>query len=379
VEAEGNRALTEEENIIIDQEIEAINQELEKLRGTQIHRETYPPVKDKSRDIKEAIGIHTEEPRKPNEPIFLKPSRIKNQKRDLSQVLLSGINMLDKRIIGFNPGELSIWSGSNGSGKSSILSQIAIEVVNQNFNTALFSGELRADKVLNWLQLQAAGIRHSISTQYENYYTVPDNVKQRVNEWLDSRLFIYNNDYGTRVVSVLSAIKDCIEKQNIRMVIIDNMMSLDLASFGGEKYEKQTSLVLALCELAKQTNVHIHFVAHPRKSLGFLRKNDISGTADITNAADNVFIVHRVNSDFKRTTKLDLGLKEDNLLYQYSNVIEICKNRDLGIADEFVGLHFEKESKRFLNWVKERKQYGWEADRQGFYKVDDNEKLPFDE
>ena len=112
VEAEGNRAFAEEENIIIDQEIEAINRELEQLRGTPIHRDTYPPVKDKSRDIKEAIGLHKEEPRKPNEPIFLKPSRIKNQKRDLSRVLLSGINMLDKRIIGFNPGELSIWSGS---------------------------------------------------------------------------------------------------------------------------------------------------------------------------------------------------------------------------------------------------------------------------
>jgi hypothetical protein len=162
------------------------------------------------------------------------------------------------------------------------------------------------------------------------------------------------------------------------MVILDNMMSLDLASVSGERYEKQTALVLALCELAKKYSIHIHFVNHPRKSLGFLRKNDISGTADITNAADNVFIIHRVNTDFKRFTKQDLGLKEDNPLYSYNNVIEICKSRDTGVCDEFIGLYFEKESKRFLNTKDELKRYGWEKDSLGFMNID-NERLPFDD
>lgn len=160
------------------------------------------------------------------------------------------------------------------------------------------------------------------------------------------------------------------------MVIIDNMMSLDVTGIGGEKYEKQTSLVIALCELAKQYNVHIHFVAHPRKAIGFLRKTDISGTADLTNAADNVFIVHRVNRDFKQATKQDLGFKDDNILYQFSNVVEICKNRDLGVQDQFVGTIFEPESKRFKNSTMEVKRYGWEENDKGFMSAD--EPLPFD-
>jgi hypothetical protein len=163
------------------------------------------------------------------------------------------------------------------------------------------------------------------------------------------------------------------------MVIIDNMMSLDVASIGGEKYERQTALVIALCELAKHYNIHIHFIAHPRKTIGFLRKTDISGTADLTNAADNVFIVHRVNRDFKQATKQDLGLKDDNILYQFSNVVEICKNRDLGIQDAFVGTIFELESKRFKNSPGEIKRYGWENNNIGFMSVDNNEKLPFDD
>lgn len=359
-----------EELKAIDKELSETEQELTK-RGYRVYRE--PQGKT---DLSAIVGAEPQAIY--DKPIFLKPSQIKTSKRDLSKVIKSGIALLDKRIIGFNPSELTILSGSNGSGKSSILSQLAIEGIDQGFKVAMFSGELMADRVLNWLQLQCAGKKNTQATQYENFYTVAEQTKEKINKWLEDKLYIYNNDLGTKVENVLSAIKDCIEKNKINMVILDNMMSLDLASVGGEKYEKQTTLVLALCELAKKYKVHIMFVAHPRKAIGFLRKTDISGTADITNAADNVFIIHRVNTDFKRFTKQDLGLKEDNPLYSFNNVIEICKNRDLGISDEFIGLYFEKESKRFLNTKKELRRYGWEKNNQGFMTVD-NEKLPFDD
>jgi archaellum biogenesis ATPase FlaH len=358
-----------EELKVIDKELSETEQELSR-RGHKVYREPQGKA-----DLSAIVGAEPQAIY--DKPTFLKPSQIKTSKRDLSKVIKSGIALLDKRIIGFNPAELSIWSGSNGSGKSSILSQLAIEGIEQGFKVAMFSGELMADRVLNWLQLQCAGKKYTQATKYENFYTVAEQTKEKINKWLEDKLYIYNNDLGTKVENVLSAIKDCIEKNKINMVILDNMMSLDLASVNGDRYEKQTALVLALCELAKKYRIHIHFVCHPRKSIGFLRKNDISGTADITNSADNVFIIHRVNTDFKRLTKQDLGLKEDNPLYSYSNVIEICKSRDTGVCDEFIGLYFEKESKRFLNTKDEAKRYGWEAGQGGFMAID-NDKLPFD-
>lgn len=359
-----------EELKAIDKELSETEQELTR-RGHKVYRE--PQGKT---DLSAIVGAEPQAIQ--DKPIFLTPSQIKTSRRDLSKVIKSGITLLDKRIIGFNPSELSIWSGSNGSGKSSILSQLAIEGIEQGFKVAMFSGELQADRVLNWLQLQCAGKKNTQATKYENFYTVPEQTKEKINEWLENKLYIYNNDLGTKVENVLTAIKDCIEKNKINMVILDNMMSLSMASVSGEKYEKQTALVLALCELAKKYNIHIHFVAHPRKAIGFLRKSDISGTADLTNAADAVYIIHRVNTDFKRFTKQDLGLKDGNPLYSYNNVIEVCKSRDTGVCDEFIGLYFEKESKRFLNTKDELKRYGWEKNNQGFMTVD-NEKLPFDD
>ena len=153
-----------------------------------------------------------------------------------------------------------------------------------------------------------------------------------------------------------------IEQHQTDVVIIDNLMSLDLSEMRGEKYDRQTTLVLTLSEFAKKYNVHIHFVCHPRKPVGFLRKSDISGSADLTNAADNVFMMHRVNQDFLRLGGEFLGQTEIKKYEDFTNVIEIMKNRDLGVSDEFIGVYYEPESKRMLNFRQENKRFGWSGE-----------------
>lgn len=344
----------------LDAEIEEIDKELQRVSSS-------PYTKNKTDtkiDLSSIVGAARTEASKGD--IFLTPMNIKVYERDRNLIIPSGIDRLDKRIMGFNKGELSVWSGSNGCGKSSLLSQMAIESIDSGRKVALYSGELRSDRVMNWLHLQCAGKKNVNTTQYDNYFTVPGSIRMKINQWLETKLYVYNNDYGSKVEAVVAAVKNCIEQNNIDIVIIDNLMSLDMSAVAGERYEKQTNLVLALTDLCKLKNVHIHFITHPRKTMMFLRKNDISGTADITNAADNVFLVHRCNTDFKKGIKEHLGVKDDSPILRYDNVIEVCKNRDLGISDEFIGMYFEKETKRFLNISTEFKHYGWENSADGF-------------
>ena len=297
---------------------------------------------------------------KTNEPLFFTSTTIKPKDRSQTVSIETGITKLDKKIIGLNKGEVSCVSGLRGSGKSSLMSQIALEAVQRKYKTALFSGELSENRVLEWLQLQAAGKLYTQPTKYENYFYVDDKTKYYINKWLDNKIYIYNNNYGNDAQKILNSVEQCITKNKVDLVILDNLMSMSLESLSGDKYERQTKLVLGLVRYAQDNDVHILFVAHPRKSIGFLRLEDISGTADLTNAVENVFIVHRVNMDFKAKSKLTFGWRDDNDLYNYTNVIEVCKNRDLGIQDYFVGLQFEVESKRFLNEKYETKHYDWE-------------------
>lgn len=297
---------------------------------------------------------------KTDEPEFYTSMTAKQKDRSQTISIQTGIKKLDKKIIGLNKGEVSCISGLRGSGKSSVISQFCLEAIQKKYKVALFSGELSESRVLEWMQLQAAGKQYTHSTEYENYFYVDNKTKNYINKWLDNKLFIYNNSYGNEAQKILNSIERCITKNKVDLVVLDNLMSMNLESLSGDKYERQTNLITGLVQYAKDHDVHILFVAHPRKSLGFLRIEDISGSSDLANAVENVFIVHRVNTDFKTKSKLTFGWKDDNEIYNYTNVIEVCKNRDLGVQDLFVGLQYEMESKRFLNEKFETKHYDWE-------------------
>ena len=295
-------------------------------------------------------------------PHFLRMQDIEIIDRSKIVSIKTGIDALDKKLIGMNKGELSIWSGGNGSGKSTFLSQIALESICRNFNVAMFSGELTSNRAKSWLQLQAAGRAHTKLSDNGVSYYVPREKADAIDEWAADKLWIYNNQYGIKVNSVIDDFVRHIEQHQTDVVIIDNLMSLDLSEMRGEKYDRQTTLVLTLSEFAKKYNVHIHFVCHPRKPVGFLRKSDISGSADLTNAADNVFMMHRVNQDFLRLGGEFLGQTEIKKYEDFTNVIEIMKNRDLGVSDEFIGVYYEPESKRMLNFRQENKRFGWNGE-----------------
>lgn len=282
-------------------------------------------------------------------------SEINIQESENLIYIKSGITNIDSCIKGFALGELSVWSGGNGSGKSTVLNQIAIESILQDFKVLIFSGELRDSRLMKWFNLQLCGIDNlNYDERADTYF--PKNIDETT-QITNNKLFVYDNEIGNNVDLIATAIREAVEKENVKMVILDNLMSMNLSSYGNEKYDVQTKLATDLSDLAKKLNIHIHFVCHPRKSTNFLRKYDISGTADLTNIADNVFIVHRVNNDFKKQTQEMFKWKSDNEIYQFNNIIEICKNREQGIQDTFIGQYFEIETKRFKNTKNEEKRY----------------------
>lgn len=319
---------------------------------------------------------------KPSEDskVFVQLSEIEAVDRSQLVTIPSGFTGIDKKIIGFNKGEISLWSGRNGSAKSTVLNQICLNACQEGFKCALFSGELTKQRIKQWIQLQAAGKQNvAPSKKFENLFYVPKQIGDKIDKWLDGKLWIYDNAFGNKFENVLNYLKELVEKENIDMIVLDNLMALDILTLNGDKYQQQTTMILALVDFVKTYNVHLHIVCHPRKAATFLRKDDISGTADLTNAVDNVFIVHRVGQDFIQHAKEFYGDGEASSYYAFGNVIEICKNRDLGIMDELFGFFFDVPSKRFLNDIFENICYGWEESPTIFYDETNMKEVPFDE
>ena len=284
------------------------------------------------------------------------------QKIDLSALdnVKTGFTELDHAIVGLNMYEVTLLSGSNSSGKSSWLNTLILNIVQQGTNVALWSGELRPDILKAWIQMVAAGKDYLKPSSYgDGKFYVPQQIGLQIDQWLDGKFFLYNNEYGTKWQQIFNDMQELL-KVNVKIFILDNLFSLDIDLFDGDRNNKQKELILQIKDFAKKNNVHIILVAHPRKSLTFLRKNDISGTSDLTNAVDNVFIVHRVNNDFLRTGAEYFGQSEIQRYQGFGNVIEVCKNRMYGIVDFMVGMHYEIESRRFKNTQDEVIHYGWE-------------------
>lgn len=305
------------------------------------------------------------------------------QKIDLSQVesIKTGIDALDKDIVGLNMSEVTLLSGSNSSGKSSWLNTLILNVRQQGYKSALWSGELRADILKAWIQMVAAGKRNLTPSKINiGRYYVQDNIGKRIDAWLDGYFFLFNNEYGTKWEQILHDMRELL-KVDVKLFVLDNLFTLDIDLFDGDRNNKQKELIIQIKDFAKKNQVHIVLVAHPRKTISFLRKTDISGTSDLTNAVDDVFIMHRVNQDFLKAGGEFLGQNIINQYASFGNVIEVAKNRMYGIVDRMYGLHYEIESRRFKNTEIEDIHYGWEApptQQTITYQQPQNTDTPFD-
>lgn len=339
-----------QELILTHYKEDVINNISKKLELKEI---TYEQFQEKMEKIKEIniTGTNT------NRMKTIKDIKLTTEEKTY---IKSGCNLLDSKTKGFALGELSVWSGSNASAKSTYLNQIALMSINQGYKVGIFSGELTASRLMGWLLLSASGKKGLSHNEEKDYYYVNDFYKKRILNWLDGKLFIYDNSYGNDAKEIVESVKNCIDKNGVKVIILDNLMSMNLAKYGDQKFDMQTKLITELSNIAKDLNVHIHFVCHPRKSTAFLRKIDISGSADLTNIADNVLIMHRVNDDFKRLSSEMFKWKIESQIYQYDNVIEVCKNREYGVQDLFCGMFFETTTKRLLNTREEVIKYDWE-------------------
>lgn len=297
--------------------------------------------------------------------IWLKMSRIEKPRINPNDFIPSGIPAIDEKGLGFKRGFVSIWTGFRGCGKSSLLNMLILNAAQKGFKSALWTGELSSDMAKQWLYLQAAGKQYTKRYGTTEYYYVPDFVSDRIDPWIDKYVWLFNNKYGDNFLQIKEQIEELKKEHDIDSVFLDNLMVLNIRELEKEKYDRQAVLLQQLEDIADDLNIHIHLVAHPHKSFGYLRVDNISGSGDISNKADNVFIVSRVNRDFCNNARdvIDKYTFDEILTSGCTNVIEIAKFRIKGsLMDSFAKLWFELESNRLKNSMSENINYNWNPD-----------------
>jgi len=311
-------------------------------------------------------------------------STVKNVDLNALERVKTGIKDIDRATGGLVMGQVVILTGERGQGKSTFLSQMICNVLDQKdpngnpYTVFVYSGELTDQFFKRWLDFQLAGpgnIQEAMNEYGEKDYSIESGTVEAITRWYRGRIYIYDNavipeDDVNMTNLLIRTVEEVIRQYGVRIIAIDNLMTaLESIMNQNDLYLGQSQFVGRLKKLAMKYNVCIIVVAHPRKSPYTQKKNreldndDVSGSADVTNKADVVLTCAR-----------DRELSG-------INHIQILKNRLFGrhrIGKNDIKLLYSEKSRRmYTDKDAGEIRYGWEVP-DGYSLADvADEDLPF--
>ena len=148
-------------------------------------------------------------------------------------------------------GELTIWPGMSGHGKSMLIGQVGLGLMAQGEKVCIASMEMKPASTMQRLCRQAFGCN------------VPSQRDIRdLHAWTNSRLWLYNQQGQVSPERILAVGRYCHERFGVTHFIVDNLLSCGIAEDG---YDQQKQFVLSLATHAHDTGQSVHLLAHSRK------------------------------------------------------------------------------------------------------------------
>ena len=255
-------------------------------------------------------------------------------------------------------GQVCLLTGKRGNGKSTFMSNIVANAIDQGCGTFCYSGELAGYHFKRWLNCQLAGNDHMVEEKNEygdTIYTIDPAVSRQISEWYRGKAFIYDNEFvedGKEETTALTEIiREVASRRNVKLICIDNLMTaMEAVREQSNLYLAQSNFVGELKKIAVRYDVAIILVAHPRKQGKnedpAFDNDDVSGSGDITNKVDIVMSYGRA--------KEGAG---------YDSELVISKNRLAGtlkMGSDKIQLNYSAKTKRVFGVRSLNKRYGWE-------------------
>jgi twinkle protein len=187
-----------------------------------------------------------------------------------------------KHDIRLRPGEVSLWPGINGHGKSAMTSEVALSLCWQGQRVCIASLEMKPVKTLSRMVRQAAASHEPQIPFIRGFHN-----------WTENRLWIYDQLGMVDPKKMQAVIRWCHDQLGIQHFFLDSLMK---CVRGDDDYNGQKDFVNSLCTIALDTGMHIHLIHHAKKMADertMPGKFDAKGSSSITDQVDNVFTVWR--------------------------------------------------------------------------------------
>jgi len=245
-----------------------------------------------------------------------------------------------KRPVKILRGEVSIWTGYNGHGKSLVLLLITLVAMTQGERVCIASFEIHPRKTLFRMVRQAIG--KELPEPAEITATL---------DWLGGKLWIFDRLGTSNTTRILEVFRYAYRRYGVQQFVIDSLMKCGIAT---DDYTQQKKFLDDLNDFANETGAHIHLVAHSRKSQDELTppgKMDTKGTGDITDLASNGWSIWRNKIKELDLAKIEAGepikLTRAEVEAMPDALLTCFKSRDDRNEEGKIALFFHKWSLQY--------------------------------
>lgn len=194
----------------------------------------------------------------------------------------------------FRKGEVTIWAGMNGHGKSLVTSQVALSLMGQGERVVIASFELKPVVTMQRLARMYVGMNpFSPEFQSDDGIASVEKLYDEFSDWTDGKLWLYDHVGSAEGSKVVGMARYCAKEAGIGHIFIDNLAKCVKAE---DDYNGQKAFVDEMMAIAQDYGVHVHIVHHlkkPPKETDKPDKSDVKGSGAIVDQPDNLFLVWR--------------------------------------------------------------------------------------
>ena len=242
-----------------------------------------------------------------------------------------------RHAIEFRPGEVTVWAGYNGHKKSMFTGQVAVDLCVQREPVLLVSLEMLPRRTLGRMARQALATDTPTRERWGEFL-----------RWTDGRLWLFDHVGRLQPAMCLAVCRYFADELKGRHVFIDSLMKVCQSE---ESLDEQKALVGDLCDLAKETGMHLHLIAHCKKPQGAEAetrpptKYDIRGSSAISDQSHNVLMVWANKAKQAESERKE---PRPEVMSQHDAIVVIDKQRNGSTEGKF-GMYFDARTLRFVD------------------------------
>ncbi len=241
-------------------------------------------------------------------------------------------------------GEMTIYTGMSGHGKSQLLLQLSNYLAEQGEKSLIASFEMPA----------AASIGRMIRQLTKSPLPTREDIEAKL-EWMRDKILFYDYVGSANLTDTLEVMEYAVRKFGCTFIVIDSLMKMGLAD---EDLAAQKHFVDTIQNFARKYNVHIALVAHSKKKQNedeASGKYDVRGSGTITDLVENVVTCFRNKAKEKDVRKMlmDPAFSQEAIdAYKTQNpdaIIAVLKQRNGHGEEPIANCYFDVGSQLFTD------------------------------